>query len=146
MGIFSGRYECKVDPKGRLALPARIKAAIPDFNGDTLVLRHGDDGCLALYPHVEFNKLLNQVNSLSDRDPLHRKIKRAFFEGMTEVELDSAGRFLIPKTFLQAAGIDKDASVNGMGSYVEIWNPDKYTANKIDDNDELTTLMDQNIL
>lgn len=145
MGIFSGQYECKVDPKGRLALPARIKAAIPESNGDTLILRRGDDGCLALYPHAEFDKLLSQIDSLSDRDPVHRKIKRAFFAGITEVELDSAGRFLIPRTFLQAAGIDKDATVTGMGKFVEVWNPDKYAANKIDENEELTSLMDQEI-
>lgn len=143
MGMFNSRYECKVDPKGRLALPAKMKAAIPESNGDTLILRHGDDGCLALYTQVEFKKLLHQINALSDRDPIQRRIKRGFFESMTEVELDNAGRFLIPKTFLQKAGIDKDAILLGVGSFVEIWSPEKYGQNTITDQDELSNLMDK---
>jgi MraZ protein len=143
MGMFNSRYDCKVDAKGRLALPARIKAAIPDSNGSELIMRQGDDGCLALYTQVEFKKLFNQINSLSDRDPVQRMIKRSFFESMTEVELDNAGRFLIPKTFLTWAGIDKDAVVLGVGAFVEIWSPEKYQQNIVADQTELSKLLDK---
>lgn len=143
MGMFNSRYECKVDAKGRLALPAKIKAAIPDSNGSELILRQGDDGCLALYTQVEFKKLLHQIGSLSDRDPVQRLIKRSFFESMTEVELDNAGRFLIPKTFMTWAGIDKDAILIGVGGFVEIWSPEKYHQNIVADQAELSKLMDK---
>ncbi|MCH7403827.1 division/cell wall cluster transcriptional repressor MraZ [Belliella kenyensis] len=145
MGMFNSRHECKVDPKGRLALPAKLKAAIPDVTGGSLYLRFGDDGCLALYPEQEFKKLYNKINGLSDRDPIHRRIKRSFFDGLVDVELDSAGRFLIPKNFLAYAGIDKEAYVNGVGSYIEIWSPEKYEKNMILDQAELTALMDQHL-
>ena len=62
---------------------------------------------------------------------------------MTEVELDNEGRFLIPNTFLQKAGIDKDAILLGVGSFVEIWSPEKYDQNTITDQDELSNLMDK---
>jgi MraZ protein len=143
MGMFNSRYECKVDTKGRLALPAKIKAAIPESNGTELYLRYGDDGCLALYTEVEFKKLYNQINSLSDRDPVLRKIKRSFFDGLVTVELDNAGRFLIPKNFMSFASIDKDAYVIGLGSYVEIWSPEKYENNVVSDQVELSELMDK---
>jgi MraZ protein len=143
MGMFNSRYDCKVDAKGRLALPAKIKAAIPDSNGSELIMRQGDDGCLALYTQIEFKKLFNQINSLSDRDPVQRKIKRSFFEGMTEVELDNAGRFLIPKSFMVWAGIDKDAVVLGVGAFVEIWSPERYQQNIVADQTELSQLLDK---
>ncbi|RPA70102.1 division/cell wall cluster transcriptional repressor MraZ [Cyclobacteriaceae bacterium YHN15] len=143
MGMFNSRYECKVDAKGRLALPAKIKAAIPDSNGNELILRQGDDGCLALFTQVEFKKLLHQISALSDRDPVQRLIKRSFFESMTEVELDNAGRFLIPKTFMTWAGIDKDAVLIGVGGFVEIWSPEKYQENIVADQAELSKLMDK---
>ncbi|MCH7410049.1 division/cell wall cluster transcriptional repressor MraZ [Belliella sp. DSM 111904] len=145
MRMFNTRHECKVDAKGRLALPAKLKAAIPEVNGSSLYLRFGDDGCLALYPEQEFKKLYNKINGLSDRDPIHRRIKRSFFDSLVDVELDSAGRFLIPKNFLTYAGIDKEAYVNGVGSYIEIWSPEKYNKDVILDHAELTALMDQNI-
>jgi MraZ protein len=143
MGMFNSRYDCKVDAKGRLALPAKIKAAIPDSNGSELIMRQGDDGCLALYTQIEFKKLFNQINSLSDRDPVQRRIKRSFFEGMTEVELDNAGRFLIPKSFMVWAGIDKDAVVLGVGAFVEIWSPERYQQNIVADQTELSQLLDK---
>ncbi len=143
MGMFNSRYDCKVDAKGRLALPAKIKAAIPDSNGSELIMRQGDDGCLALYTQIEFKKLFNQINSLSDRDPVQRRIKRSFFEGMTEVELDNAGRFLIPKSFMVWAGIDKDAIVLGVGAFVEIWSPERYQQNIVADQTELSQLLDK---
>ncbi|WP_291779316.1 division/cell wall cluster transcriptional repressor MraZ [Cecembia sp.] len=143
MGMFNSRYECKVDAKGRLALPAKIKAAIPESNGSELILRQGDDGCLALYTQIEFKKLLHQISSLSDRDPVQRLIKRSFFESMTEVELDNAGRFLIPKTFSMWAGIDKDAILIGVGGFIEIWSPEKYRQNIVADQAELSQLMDK---
>lgn len=144
MGMFNSKYDVKLDIKGRLALPAKIKAAIPESNGAELILRLGDDGCLALYTQVKFKKLLHQVDSLSDRDPVQRKIKRSFFESMTEVEMDSAGRILIPKSFLQWSGIDKDAIVCGVGGLIEIWSPEKYQLNTLDQA-ELSKLMDQYI-
>ncbi len=143
MGMFNSRYECKVDAKGRLALPAKIKAAIPETNGSELYLRFGDDGCLALYPEQEFKKLFNQINGLSDRDPIHRRIKRSFFDSLVSVELDNVGRFLIPKNFMAFAGIDKEAYVIGVGSYVEIWSPEKYEQNIVSDQTELSALMDK---
>ncbi|MFN3801476.1 division/cell wall cluster transcriptional repressor MraZ [Belliella pelovolcani] len=143
MGMFNSRYECKVDAKGRLALPAKIKAAIPESNGSELYLRFGDDGCLALYPEQEFKKLFNQINGLSDRDPIHRRIKRSFFDSLVNVELDNAGRFLIPKNFMAFAGIDKEAYLIGVGSYVEIWSPEKYEKNIVSDQTELSELMDK---
>lgn len=142
MGMFNSKYDVKIDAKGRLALPAKIKAAIPESNGAELILRYGDDGCLALYTQVKFKKLLHQVESLSDRDPIQRKIKRSFFESMTEVELDSAGRILIPRPFLQWSGIDKDAVVCGVNGLIEIWSPEKYQDNTLDPA-ELSKMMDQ---
>jgi MraZ protein len=62
---------------------------------------------------------------------------------MTEVELDNAGRFLIPKTFMTWAGIDKDAVLIGVGGFVEIWSPEKYQQNIVADQGELSKLMDK---
>ncbi len=143
--MFNNQYDCKLDAKGRLALPAKIKAAIPESNGSELMLRLGDDGCLVLYPMMEFKKLYNQVNALNSLNEEQRMVKRSFFRGNTDVELDSAGRILIPKTFLRYAEIDNEAVVVGMGGSVEIWNPDKYLKNIITDPSELSKLMEKHL-
>ncbi|ERM82649.1 hypothetical protein P872_06460 [Rhodonellum psychrophilum GCM71 = DSM 17998] len=143
MGMFNNQFDCKLDAKGRLTLPAKIKAAIPESNGNELMLRLGNDGCLELYTMIEFKKLYNQVNALNSQNEEQRLVKRNFFRGNNDVELDGAGRLLIPKTFMLYADIEKDAVVVGMGSYVEIWNPEKYLKYVINDPSDLSRLMEK---
>ncbi|MBD8490200.1 division/cell wall cluster transcriptional repressor MraZ [Echinicola sp. CAU 1574] len=126
MGNFSSEYYCKLDAKGRLVLPAKLKAALPETYGNELVMRRGFDPCLVLYPMSEYRKLDAKVSALDDFDPKQRNFKRSFYRGNTEVELDTTGRFSIPKPLLHFAEITKEVVVVGMGKTIEIWNPQKY--------------------
>lgn len=141
--MFNSQYECKLDPKGRLVLPAKIKAAIPEANGSALMLRMAEDKCLALYPMIEYKKLENQVKSLSINNAEQRILQRSFFISSVEVELDSNGRILLPKIYQSYAGLEKDLIVVGMGSRIEIWNPEKYFQNIIADPADLSSLMEK---
>ena len=139
--MFNSKYDCKLDPKGRLVLPAKIKSAIPEANGPVLMLRIAEDGCIALYPMVEYRKLENQIKSLSINNPEQRKLQRLFFATSVEVELDNTGRFLIPKSYQAYAGLEKDVVVLGMGSRIEIWNKDKYQEENPEESGDLFELM-----
>jgi MraZ protein len=141
--MFNSQYDCKLDPKGRLVLPAKIKAAIPEANGSALMLRMAEDKCLALYPIVEYKKLENQIKSLSINNAEQRMLQRSFFISSVEVELDSAGRLLIPKVFQNYASLEKEIIVVGMGARIEIWNPDTYLQNIIADPADLSSLMEK---
>ncbi|GAB3645548.1 division/cell wall cluster transcriptional repressor MraZ [Echinicola sediminis] len=135
MGNFSSEYYCKLDAKGRLVLPAKLKAGLPETFGNELVMRRGFDPCLVLYPMNEYRKLDNKVSALDDFDPKQRNFKRSFYRGNTEVELDSTGRFSIPKPLLRFAGINKEVVVVGMGKTIEIWDPEQYEEFLISDPD-----------
>ena len=126
MTFFTSEYECKLDAKGRLILPARIKSNLPAEQGNELVIGLGFDQCLVVYPIAEFRKIYSQIAGLSEFNPEYRKLQRNFFRGNTVVELDNNGRFLIPKNMLQYAALEKEVVVIGMGNKVEIWNPEKY--------------------
>ncbi|MDO8967133.1 MAG: division/cell wall cluster transcriptional repressor MraZ [Algoriphagus sp.] len=141
--MFNCRYDCKLDPKGRLVLPSKIKGAIPEANGSALMLQMAADKCLKLYPMVEFRKLESQVNALSDHNEETRRLKRSFFTRITEVELDSAGRFLIPKAFQEYAGLDKDVILVGVGSKIEMWSADRYKDFVIEDDIEMSQQMEK---
>jgi MraZ protein len=141
--MFNCRYDCKLDPKGRLVLPSKIKGAIPEANGSALMLQMAADKCLKLYPMVEFRKLESQVNALSDHNEETRRLKRSFFTRITEVELDSAGRFLIPKAFQEYAGLDKDVILVGVGSKIEMWSADRYKDFVIEDDIEMSQQLEK---
>lgn len=135
MAFFTSEFECKLDTKGRLVLPAKIKANLPEVSSNELVLRKGFESNLTLYPMVEYKKLHHRISSLSEFNPEQRRLKRMFFKSIAQVELDSAGRILIPKAMLTHASIEKEALLIGMGNYVEIWNPQVFESESMSDAD-----------
>lgn len=140
MAFFTSEYECKIDAKGRLMLPAKIKANLPEAAGSELVVRRGFEPCLILYPMVEFKKIYSKIAGLNEFNEEYRKLQRNFFRGSSVVELDNTGRFLIPKLMMSYAGLGKDAVVVGMGNKVEIWNPQRYEEHLISDPGEFSKL------
>ena len=140
MTFFNSEYECKLDAKGRLVLPSRIKSALPETGGNELVIRRGFDQCLILYPMVEFNKLFSKIAGLSEFNEENRKLQRNFFRGSSTVELDGNGRFLIPKNMQEYAKLEREAIVIGMGNRIEIWEPKLYENQLIEDPGEFSDL------
>lgn len=145
MTFFTSEYVCKLDAKGRLVLPARIKAQLPEPEGGVkeLVIRRGFEQCLIIYPMVEFKKVFSKISGLNEFNEENRKIQRGFLSGVMTVELDSNGRLLIPKNMLATAGIDKDVMLVGTGTKVEVWNPTIYEKHQIQDPSELSKLAEK---
>src|SRR5688572_26242143 len=145
MTFFTSEYECKLDAKGRLVLPARIKVQLPEPEGGVqeLVIRRGFEQCLIIYPMVEFKKVFSKISGLNEFNEEFRKLQRNFLSGVITVELDTTGRFLIPKNMLTYAQIDKDAILVGMGNKVEVWNPSIYEKHLIQDPGELSKLAEK---
>lgn len=143
MTFFTSEYESKLDAKGRLVLPARIKAQLPEGGDNELVIRRGFEQCLILYPMVEFKKVFSKISGLSEFNEEYRKLQRNFFSGTATVEMDNNGRFLIPKNMLAFAQLEKDLILVGMGNKVEIWNPAIYEKHLIQDPGELSKLAEK---
>ncbi len=140
MAFFSSEYECKLDAKGRLVLPAKIKAQLPESNGTELMLRRGFEPCLVLYPLLEYKKIYNKIAGLNEFNEEFRMLQRNFFRGNALVDLDTMGRFLIPKPMIRYSQLEKQVIVVGMGNRVEIWNPDLYDKYLINDQSEFSKL------
>lgn len=131
---LTGEFEATVDTKGRFLLPAGLKKQLPD--GDRIfVINRGIEKCLTLFPLKAWNPIIEKIAAKSDFDANVRIFRRAFMAGATHVELDAAGRMLLPPSLKQWAGIDKDIILNGSLDKVEIWDVKKYK----EFFDELTT-------
>jgi MraZ protein len=140
MAFFTSEYECKLDTKGRLALPAKVKASLPEVSTNELVIRRGFEPHLIVYPMLEYKKIHHKISSLSEFNAEQRMLKRNFFRSIAHVELDNAGRILFPKNMLAHAKIENEAIVIGMGNYIEIWNPKVFEEYTIGDNQEYSEL------
>ncbi|HLT73596.1 MAG TPA: division/cell wall cluster transcriptional repressor MraZ [Ohtaekwangia sp.] len=142
MTFFTSEFESKLDAKGRLVLPSRIKAQLPEGSNE-LVIRRGFEQCLVIYPMVEFKKVFSKISALNEFNEEFRKLQRNFFSGTATVELDNMGRFVIPKNMLAYAQLDKDVILVGTGNKVEVWNPAIYEKHIIQDPGELSKLAEK---
>ena len=41
MAFFTGEHECKLDAKGRLVLPSRLKSVLPEASKKNMIIRKG---------------------------------------------------------------------------------------------------------
>jgi MraZ protein len=144
MTFFTSEFESKLDAKGRLVLPARIKSQLPEGSNE-IVIRRGFERCLILYPMVEFKKIFSKISSLNEFNEENRKLQRNFFNGIATVELDNMSRFVVPKNMLAYAELDKDVILVGMGNKVEVWNPSIYEKHLIQDPGELSKLAEKHL-
>ncbi len=140
MAFFTSEYECKLDTKGRLVLPAKFKANLPEVSTNELVLRKGIEPNIILYPMVEYKKIHHEFSSLNDNNPEVRRLKRSFFRGIHQVDLDNANRILVPKSMIEHAGIEKEVTLVGVGGYIEIWKPSLFNVHSANDSDEYSSL------
>lgn len=140
MAYFSGEYECKLDAKGRMVLPSRLKASLPAEQSAVWALMRGFEPCLVLYPMMEWKKVFDKVTLLNEFNEEYRSFQRNFLRGNTEVDLDGNGRFIIPKTMANYSSIDKEVIAIGIGNRIELWNPTLYETFLIKDSKALSQL------
>jgi len=123
---FIGEYESTVDAKGRFLLPSGFKKQIPEAEGNLFVLNRGFEKCLTLYPIQSWKPIFQEISSLNDFDPKVREFRRYFLNGALQVEMDSAGRLLLPKNLMEYAGLGKDIVLVAALNKIEIWDKKKY--------------------
>ncbi|GAB2766360.1 division/cell wall cluster transcriptional repressor MraZ [Salinimicrobium soli] len=122
-----GTYECKVDAKGRLMVPAPIKKQMEPILHEGFVLKRSVfQPCLELYPMERWNELMKRMASLNRFDPKIASFIRQFTAGVKMVEVDGNGRLLIPKDLIRIAGIEKEIVLTAPIDIIEIWDKNKY--------------------
>jgi MraZ protein len=122
-----GTYECKVDAKGRLLLPAPLKKQLVSSLQNGFVLKRSVfQPCLELYPMNEWNVMMQKINKLNRFVKKNNDFIRRFTAGVKVVEIDALGRLLVPKDLVMYASIAKEVVFSSAVTIVEIWDKDLY--------------------
>ena len=140
MAFFTSEHECKLDAKGRLVLPSRLKSVLPEASKKSIIIRKGFEPNLIVYPLHEFQNIYTRISSLNEFSSEQRKLKRNLFSSISQVDLDSNGRFLLPKSMIFHTRLEKDVILVGMGNVIELWSPDNYKKYLINDANEFSKL------
>ena len=122
---FHGEYQSTIDAKGRFHLPGGLKKQLAEVENHFIVSR-GFEKCLTLYPLKSWQSILDRISQLNDFDPKVRQFRRQFLGGATEVELDGAGRILLPPTLREFALPGKEIVLAAALDRFEIWDASKY--------------------
>ncbi|MDO5977040.1 division/cell wall cluster transcriptional repressor MraZ [Flavivirga jejuensis] len=127
MDLLTGTYDCKVDAKGRLMMPAALKKQLSTILPDGFVLRRSVfQKCLELYPMGEWQILMQKMNKLNKFKKKNNDFIRRFTAGAKVVDVDVNGRLLIPKDLTVFADISKNIVVASAINIIEIWDKDLY--------------------
>lgn len=115
--MFLGQYEHSIDEKGRITIPSSYRELL---DGSAFVTRGFDQNLLVLPPD-KFHQLAESISDSSMTGSDGRDFRRWIFSSAGQVEVDRAGRILIPQFLRTYAGLESDAVVVGNGTYFEIW-------------------------
>lgn len=122
--MLIGSFDHALDAKGRVFIPAKWRECL----GDTLIVTLGllgsqKSACLYGMSLTEWDTFSEKLAALPITDVAGQTIRRKLYAMAAACETDKQGRILIPVHLRELAGLDKDATLIGIGNRVEIWNP-----------------------
>jgi MraZ protein len=118
--MFQGAAKLAIDPKGRISMPTRFRDQLLACGAGQLTLTRHPDGCLLVYPRSRWEALRLELAQLPYSA---RALQRLLLGNAMDSELDAAGRLLVPAGMREDAGLDREASLIGMGGHFELWDP-----------------------
>jgi MraZ protein len=124
--MLIGEYLHTIDPKKRLSLPVKFRKEL----GNTVIVTRGLDQCLFVFPQGAWKKLVQKFSDLSIGSVETRGFNRFMLSGAVEVEVDSAGRILLPEFLKIFATLGSKVVLAGVNDRVEIWDQERWEAYK----------------
>jgi len=121
-----GEFDCKLDTKGRLMVPANLKKQLPNVEQEGLVVNRGFEKHLVIYPKKVWEGIVEELSKLNQYQKKTREFIRFFTRGATELTLDASGRVNLPKSLLEFAGIEGEVVLACQFDKIELWAKDAY--------------------
>ena len=121
--MLIGEHKHTLDTKKRLSLPSKFRKEL----GKTVIITKGLDSSFFVYSIKEWKKFSEKLGELSMGQGDTRAFSRYFLGGAVEVDIDSAGRILIPDFLKELAHLQTKVMVVGLGTRVELWDEEAWT-------------------
>jgi MraZ protein len=115
--VFLGTHSPRLDDKGRLFLPAKYRE---ELSGG-LVITKGQERCLYVFPMAEFQRITEALSTAPVTAKAVRAYSRVFFASASDELPDKQGRITIPPALRTYAGLERDCTVIGANTRLEIW-------------------------
>lgn len=131
--MLRGVHSLSMDSKGRMAIPSRFRDALIDAcKGELVLTIDTEELCLLLYPLREWEVIQQKIESLPSYNKAVRRIQRLLIGHAADIEMDGAGRILVPGPLRDHARLDKRVVLLGQGNKFEVWD-EEYWQQRRDD-------------
>ncbi|MCB9182942.1 MAG: division/cell wall cluster transcriptional repressor MraZ [Flavobacteriales bacterium] len=122
-----GEYDCRLDAKGRLVLPALLRKQLGDLADRGFVMnRDVHAPCLVMYPIPVWEATTGKLDRLNRFVKQNADFIRRFTAGASPVTLDPTGRMLLPYALLKDARLGNDLKLLGQRDRIEVWDAKAY--------------------
>ncbi len=122
---LTGITEKRIDSKGRLSIPVRMRRGVsPDETGEVIVLKL--DGCLQIYPILDWVELQSRIEELSPFQQQTRRLQRLWGMNADQLAMDGEGRLTLTREQKEYADITGIVVLIGAINRIEIWSRDKW--------------------
>lgn len=139
--MFRGVTQLNLDAKGRLAIPAKYRSDLLSLCEGHLIVTVDTSKSLLIYPQPTWEPIESKLSSLSSFNPKIRKLQRLLIGNASNVDMDSAGRILLPPSLRDISGLGKDVVLVGQVTKFELWNKSEWDAQFDDISDLLSDEM-----
>lgn len=150
--LFTGASEVTIDAKGRLAIPARYRNALLADGGTT----EGDGetrglnwycvawpgGMLRLYTEDVFERMSRRLGDSLTASSQRATLDRLLFGNAERLEMDSAGRIMLPKRHVKLTSLPNEVMVIGARNRLEVWSREVWEAQEVAQFNTLSELID----
>jgi MraZ protein len=123
--MFQGQYTSKVGAFFRVAFPSSYR----DRLEERIIITYGFEQSLIITSENQWDTLYKkEIEGKSFLIPEVRDIRRFFLGGMSAIEFDKQGRFIVPEYLRAYASIEvqEEVSFIWQREYIELWNAKKW--------------------
>lgn len=107
--MFFGRFDHTIDGKGRVSVPAQFRdLLLGDLRLVLAPFTVLGQRCLDVYPHAEWEKLLERFSHERKFNAEAIKFEMGYLARSHRVDIDAAGRILVPPSLRQHADLVKN--------------------------------------
>lgn len=129
--FFDGIHDVAQDDKSRIALPTKFRPAVGlECANQLICTRHHQENCLTVYAPEDWAGVASQLATIPALDQAGQYLRSILLGYKSELKIDKQGRFLIPQRLRDEIGLKGEAVLLGVGSNIQIWNPDAYAEYK----------------
>jgi MraZ protein len=140
--MFYGEFKPKMDDKGRLIVPMKLREKL----GATFCVTRGLDGCLFMFTESGWDEFAINIKNANSKGVNARDVQRYFLSSLSYHSMDKQGRFLINQNLREIADLNKEVVMIGVADKIEIWNAKKYKERQISSKEAEALLADMDIM